>query len=188
MKSRNEIPKDIFSEEELTSFFNYIRPLKPVLPISSEEKILDFFAKREKFKLGRDSIPMDWRQYEALVRISFAFAKLLLKHTVDEECVERTIDIFKKSIESFGISLEDGGSTAEASPWFVTNKDNKERAFRKIFQKLRSDNEHVFRDELVYAMSQLKQWKGEGSAHSFLNVEHSKGRITENNGEIKLVD
>ncbi len=188
MKSRNEIPKDIFSEEELTAFFNYIRPLKPTLPTSSEEKILDFFAKREKFKLGRDSIPMDWRQYEALVRISFAFAKLLLKPFVDEECVERTIDIFKKSIESFGIKLEDGGSTAEASPWFVHEKDKKDIAFRKVFNKLKQENTHVYRDELVYAMSQLKQWKSEGDAHSYLNVAHTKGDIIENDGEIKLVD
>jgi len=170
------------------ALFNHVRDLRPFMPSESEEIIIQFYIQREKFALSKDSISMDQRQYGALVRLSYAFAKLLFKHTVDEECVNLAIGIYKKSVESFGISLEAGGSTAESSPWFVTNKDNKMNAFKKIFHKLKETTEHVFRDELVYAMAQLKQWKGEGDAHSFLNVEHSKGHITENNGEIKLVD
>ena len=189
IKSRHERPKGIFSEEELTAYFNYIRELKPVFPEESEEKILEFFSKREKFQLGRDSIPMDWRQYEALGRLSYAFAKLLLKHTVDEECVNRSIDIFKKAVESFGISLEAGGSTAESSKWFVSTKESKERAFRTIFKKIEESNGMVFREDLVEEMSKIKQWKSKEHAHSTINIMHSRGEIIEKqNGEFKLVD
>lgn len=187
-KSRQGTPKGIFSEEELTAFFNYVRELRPNLPPESEEFIIQFYIQREKFALSKDSISMDQRQYGALIRLSYAFAKLLFKHTVDEECVNLAIGIYKRSVASFGIALEAGGSTAEASPWFVTDKDSKDKAFKKIFNQLEDKNHHVFREELVYAMSQIKQWKSEGDAHSYLNVAHSKGHITENNGEIKLVD
>jgi len=188
IKSRHETPKDIFSEAELTAYFNYIRELKPILPVESEEKLLDFFAKREKFQLGRDSIPMDWRQYEALVRISFAFAKLLLKHTVDEECVNRTIAIFRKSIESFGISLEDGGSLSESSKWFVHPKDKADMALIKTFKQMEEKGE-VFRDDLIIEMVKLSQWKSEEHANSTLNSWHVRGRLIEKpNGSIKLVD
>ncbi len=189
IRSRHETPKDIFTVEELTAYFNYIRESKPTLPVESEKKLLDFFAKREKFQLGRDSIPMDWRQYEALVRLSFAFAKLLLKPTVDSECVERTIDIFKKSIESFGISLEDGGSLAESSKWFVNPKDKADIALVKIFKKLEEVSGDVFRDDLVIEMVKANQWKSEDHANSTLNSWHVKGRLIEKqNGSIKLVD
>ena len=189
MKSRNTRPKDIFSEKELTAYFNYIRELTPILPEESEEKILDFFAKREKFQISRDSIPMDWRQYEALVRLSYAFAKLLLKHTVDEECVNRSIDIFKKAVASFGISLEDGGSIAEASKWFVRPKDKADMALNKTYKRMKEENGDVFRDELVLEMAKLPQWKSEDHAHSTLNTWHLKGRLIEKpNGSIVLVD
>jgi len=187
-KSRQETPKDIFSEEELTAFFNYVRASTPKMPPESEEHIIQFYIKREEFQLGRDSISMDQRQYGALIRLSYAFAKLLFKHTVDEQCVNLAIKIYKESVESFGIKLEAGGSTVEASPWFVNEKDKKDIAFRKVFNRLKEENTHVYRDELVYAMVQLKQWKSEGDAHSYLNVAHSKNEIIENNGEIKLVD
>lgn len=188
IKSRHETPKNIFSEAELTAYFNYIRELKPILPVESEEKLLDFFAKREKFQLGRDSIPMDWRQYEALVRISFAFAKLLLKHTVDEECVNRTIAIFRKSIESFGISLEDGGSLSESSKWFVHPKDKADMALIKTFKQMEEKGE-VFRDDLIIELVKLSQWKSEEHVNSTLNSWHVKGRLIEKpNGSIKLVD
>jgi len=189
IKSRHERPKDIFSEKELMSYFNYIRELTPKLPEESEEKILDFFAKREKFQISRDSIPMDWRQYEALVRLSYAFAKLLLKHTVDEECVNRSIDIFKKAVASFGISLEDGGSIAEASKWFVHPKDKADMALNKTFKRMKEEKGEVFRDELVLEMTKLPQWKSEDHAHSTLNIWHVKGRLIEKpNGSIVLVD
>ncbi len=189
MKSRHERPKDIFSEEELTAYFNYIRELKPILTEEFEEKILDFFVKREKFQISRDSIPMDWRQYEALVRLSYAFAKLLLKPTVDEECVNRSIDIFKKAVASFGISLEDGGSLAEASKWFVNPKDKADMALNKTFKRMKEEKGDVFRDELVLEMTKLPQWKSEDHAHSTLNTWHVKGRLIEKpNGSIVLVD
>ncbi len=189
MKSRNSRPKDIFSEEELTAYFNYIRDLTPILPEESELRILDFFSKREKFQISRDSIPMDWRQYEALVRLSYAFAKLLLKHTVDEECVNRAVDIFKKAVASFGISLEDGGSIAEASKWFVHPRDKADMALNKTFKRLKEEKGEVFRDELVLEMTKLPQWKSEDHAHSTLNTWHLKGRLIEKpNGSIVLVD
>jgi len=189
IKSRRERPKDIFSEEEMTSYFNYIRELKPIMPSESEQKILNFFSQREKFHLGRDSIPMDWRQYEALIRLSNAFAKLLLKHTVDEECVQRAINIFKSSVASFGISLEEGGSTAEASKWFVNPRDSKEKAFRILFKKVKAEKGMVFRDELAEELSKTKQWKSFDEAQSYITLMHTKTIIIEQpNGELKLVD
>jgi len=189
IKSRRERPKDIFSEEEMTSYFNYIRDLKPTMPPESEQKILNFFSQREKFQLGRDSIPMDWRQYEALIRISFAFAKLLLKHTVDEECVQRAINIFKSSVASFGITLEEGGSTAEASKWYTSPKDSKEKAFRILLMKLKEIKGMVFRDELADELAKVKQWKSVDEAQSYITLMHTKDIILEQpNGELKLID
>jgi len=174
-KSRQGRPNNILSEEELTAFFNEVRDNKPKLTPESEEILIQFYIKREEFQLSRDSISMDQRQYGALIRIAYAFGKLLFKHTVDEECVNLAISIYKKSVESFGVSLESGGSIAEGSKFFISPKEGKDRAFRTIFKKLQDKNGMVFREELVEAMKEQKQWKSLDHAHSFINLIHSKG-------------
>ena len=188
-KSRQGRPKDIFTEEELTAFFNHVRELKPKLPPESEEHLIQFYIKREKFGLDKDSISMDQRQYGALIRLSYAFAKLLFKHTVDEECVKLAIDIFKQSVSSFGITLEEGGSTAEGSRFFITNKDNKDSAFKKLFARMKSEKNDVFEKELIEEMVKLKQWNTKDTAESYIKNQYDKGRVSINKtGRVVLVD
>jgi replicative DNA helicase Mcm len=188
-KSRQSVPKDILSEEELTALFNYVRELKPKLPSESEEYIIQFYVKREKFQLGKDSISMDRRQYGALIRLSYAFAKLLFKHTVDEECVKLAIDLYKKSVASFGISLEEGGSLTESSKGLRKYTENRDQAFRRVFRELEKTAKEVYRDDLIVEMVKEKYWKHEDQANVTINILHQRGQIIEkSNGIMKLVN
>jgi len=85
--------------------------------------------------------------------------------------------------------LEEGGSTAEASKWFTSPKDSKEKAFRILFKKVKEVKEKVFRDELADELSKVKQWKSVEEAQSYITLMHTKDIIIEQpNGELKLVD
>jgi len=115
--------------------------------------------------------------------------KILFKNIVDEECVNLTIDLYKKCIASFGISLEEGGSVSESSIGLRKYMDNKDQAFLRIFRKIEKDAESVFREELIEEMVKDRHWKSPEHANSYINISHTRGTIIEkSNGELKIVD
>ncbi len=190
MKSRGGRDKGLLTDDELTSYCNYVRELEPSISLETERTLRDFYVKRERYQTDEESLSMDQRQYGALVRISHAFAKMLFKPMVDEECVNLAIDLYKKCIASFGISLEEGGSISEGSKGLRKYIENKDQSFRRIFRKLEEDAGAVFREELVEEMiKERRHWKSEEHAHSYINISHARSSIIEkSNGELKLVD
>lgn len=189
IKSREGRDKNLLTDDELTAYCNYVRDLKPTIPKEIELMLKAFYVKREIYQTDEESLSMDQRQYGALVRISHSFAKILFKNIVDEECVNLTIDLYKKCIASFGISLEEGGSISESSIGLRKYMDNKDQAFLRIFRKIEKDAEAVFREELIEEMVKDRHWKSPEHANSYINISHTRGTIIEkSNGELKIVD
>ncbi len=189
MESRKGRGKGLLTDDELTAYCNYVRELEPTIPLETEMLLRNFYVKRESYQTDEESLSMDQRQYGAIIRIAHAFAKILFKPTVDEECVNLTIDLYKKCIASFGISLEDGGSISESSKGLQKYVENKEQAFKRAFRKIEKDAGAVFRDELIEAMVKERHWKSPEHANSYINISHTHGTIIEkSNGELKIVD
>jgi len=189
MKSREGRDKSLLTDSELTAYCNYVKELEPTIPKDMERILRDFYVKRSSYQIDEESLSMDQRQYGALIRIAHSFAKILFKHTVDEECINLTIDLYKKCVASFGISLEEGGSISEMSVGLRKYIENKDQSFRRIFRKLEEKEGGVFREELIEGMIKERHWKSQEHANSYINISHTRGTIIEkSNGEFKLVD
>lgn len=95
----------IFTEEQMTAYFNYVRGLKPILTQETHDRLISLYnMMRSKSK--PNSITVGVRQLEALVRLSMARAKLLLKTHVGIEDVDEVTALLKSSYVSLNLDLD----------------------------------------------------------------------------------
>ncbi|MEM5855619.1 MAG: LAGLIDADG family homing endonuclease [Candidatus Aenigmatarchaeota archaeon] len=81
----------------------------PKLTREAGEVIKDFFVKlREKVSGEEAPIPITLRQYEALIRLAEASAKVQLRNEVTVEDAMRAINLMKASLRQFGFDPETG--------------------------------------------------------------------------------
>jgi replicative DNA helicase Mcm len=108
-----------FGEEEiapvvesnlLKKYIAYVRKnCHPKLSKEAGEAIKEFFVKlREKVTSEEAPIPITLRQYEALIRLAEASAKIQLKEDVTKEDALRAINLMKASLRQFGFEPETG--------------------------------------------------------------------------------
>jgi len=81
----------------------------PKLSKEAGEAIKEFFVKlREKVKGEEAPVPITLRQYEALIRLAEASAKVQLRNVVTREDALRAINLMKVSLRQFGFDPETG--------------------------------------------------------------------------------
>jgi len=178
-----------FNKEELMCYLNTVRDLTPYMSEETEKYLSDFYVERENYQQDDNSISMDQRQYGALVRIAYAFAKLLFKEEVDEQCINLTLDLYKRCIESLGLSYEKGGSFSEASNNLMKYTETKEKTFLRIFRELEKEKGDVFKSDLATKMSGEIHWKTYEDAITYINRQHDRNIIIEKSEErLKLVN
>jgi len=82
---------------------------KPKLTKVAGRKLKEFYVGlRGKSTTEESPVPITLRQYEGLIRLAEASAKIRLKDKVEEEDAERAIDIMKYSLRQFGFDPETG--------------------------------------------------------------------------------
>jgi len=82
---------------------------KPVLTEEAGKRLKEFYINLRSKSSGEEApIPITLRQYEALIRLSEASAKVRLSNKVEIEDAERAIDIMKYSLRQFGFDPETG--------------------------------------------------------------------------------
>ncbi len=82
---------------------------KPELTKEAGKKLKDFYVNLRSRSSGEEApIPITLRQYEALIRLSEASAKIRLGNKVLLEDADRAIDIMKYSLRQFGFDPETG--------------------------------------------------------------------------------
>jgi replicative DNA helicase Mcm len=96
--------------ELLRKYIAYARKnCKPKLTKEAGEKIKEFFVNlRAKASEEEAPIPITLRQYEALIRLAEASAKIQLRDEVNVEDAERAIRLMKISLREFGFDPETG--------------------------------------------------------------------------------
>ncbi len=113
LKSRHygeEEIKPAIEPELLRKYIAYARKnCKPKLTREAGEVIKEFFVKlREKASGEEAPIPITLRQYEALIRLAEASAKVQLRNEVTKEDALRAINLMKASLRQFGFDPETG--------------------------------------------------------------------------------
>jgi replicative DNA helicase Mcm len=100
----------VISAEVLKKYVAYARKnCHPKLSRDAGEAIKEFFVDlRSKVTSEEAAIPITLRQYEALIRLAEASAKIQLRNTVTKEDALRSINLMKASLREFGFEPETG--------------------------------------------------------------------------------
>ena len=187
MNSREGRPEGIMDEKDLMAFLNFARVIEPKMPKEMERELSTFFAERTTITQQEDTVPIDRRQYEALIRISTAFAKLLLRTRVDRECLEYAIKIFKAQYESFGLSFDQGDSMAQST--LKTSHMSKEALFKKGIRDLIDKMGICMKPDLILALIRNGCCKDDEHAKNTIAKWYRETRITiQDNGDIALIE
>ncbi|MDI6798967.1 MAG: LAGLIDADG family homing endonuclease [Candidatus Aenigmarchaeota archaeon] len=102
--------KPIIEADLLKKYVAYARKnCHPKLSREAGETIKDFFVRlREKVTSEEAPVPITLRQYEALIRLAEASAKVQLRDEVTKEDALRAINLMKASLRQFGFDPETG--------------------------------------------------------------------------------
>jgi replicative DNA helicase Mcm len=101
--------KPIIEPDLLRRYVAYARSyIHPMLTREAAEVIKDFYLKMRAKAGGEAPVSITLRQYEALIRLAEASAKIRFSDKVEMEDAERSIRLMKVSLRQFGFDPETG--------------------------------------------------------------------------------
>lgn len=104
-----EEARPMIDPEFLRKYVAYVKShVHPVLTKEAGEKIKEFYLRMRAMSTGEAPIAITLRQYEALIRIAEASAKIRLSNKVTVEDADRAIKLMGVSLRQFGLDLETG--------------------------------------------------------------------------------
>jgi replicative DNA helicase Mcm len=101
--------KPVIPTELLRKYISYARSrIHPQLTRESGDRLKEFYLEM-RGRAGEDApISITMRQYDALIRLAEASARVRLSNTVEMEDVERSVRLMKVSLRQFGFEQESG--------------------------------------------------------------------------------
>ena len=160
------------SDTELMSVLNYSRELEPVLNDETVDRMLKLYEKLRD--LGRDEeqqkLPVGIRQLEAIVRMSTAHAKLMLRSIILPEDVDAVQKILSHSLSSFGLDLDKGGFNQTFLEGIKT-KDTKERIALSVWYKVADEDGNVKSERFLKELQEAPKFDENTSARYFSQWE-----------------
>jgi len=114
--------KPVIESDVFKKYVAYARKnCHPKLSREAGAAIEDFFLKlRERVSSEEAPIPISWRQYEAMIRLAEASAKVQLRDMVTVEDAVRAINLMKASLRQFGFEPETGKLDIDRAEGYVT--------------------------------------------------------------------
>ena len=171
--SKIDIP---FSVDELKRYINFCKTIKPKLTEEAAKHLEDFYVRTAEFiqQNNDESLPLEERQLEGLIRMATAHAKLHLKDTVEITDMQEAIRLYESSLHSFGINTEQGTLQLDLrSP-----ASNKEEAFFGAIYGIVDDNKHFRHDDLLNKLKTYnKFFKSIHQAKNYFDEMAAKGRV-----------
>ena len=82
--------EETFSKDYLRKYFAYINKLKPKLTKDAQKELLNTYRKLRDMSKDQESVVIDTRQLEGLIRLSTAHAKCYFHETIVEAAVSYT--------------------------------------------------------------------------------------------------
>ncbi len=139
----------ILSIDLLTKYLSYAKRINPIISKEAEDKIKDYYLQMRN-TTSEGMITITPRQLEALIRLSMARARLLLKEVVDISDAERAIYLFNKMLITVGVDVKTGKVDIGVLHGMPQSERSKRQLFFDIFKALSGINEEaVERDRLI---------------------------------------
>lgn len=132
----------LFNEVELHSYINHARIIEPILSEKTKQRLIGLYTKMRQSSNSPNSIAVGTRQLEALVRLTVAHAKLLLKATTDDadvDCIER---LFTSMFAEFDITL-DGATTFNQNKFYTTATMNTQQLIDHIWSECKDNEDSI---------------------------------------------
>jgi replicative DNA helicase Mcm len=106
---KEEEAKPVIEPDLLRKYVAYVRNfIHPVLTKEAAESLKDFYLKMRAKAGGEAPVSITLRQYESLIRVAEASAKIRFSDKVAIEDAERSIQLMKVSLRQFGFDPETG--------------------------------------------------------------------------------
>jgi replicative DNA helicase Mcm len=143
------IPK--ISSEFIRKYIAYAkRNYRPVLSKEAGKILRNFYIKTRKKAEGEGTaVPITLRQFEALIRLSEASAKVQLSQDVRKEDAQRAIKLMRYSLQQLGFDYETGQIDVDRSEGGVTSGErSKIRTVLDIISELSEKKKEILIDEI----------------------------------------
>lgn len=106
---KEEEAKPVIEQDLLRKYISYSRSyIHPVLTKEAAEVLKDFYLKMRAKAGGEAPVSITLRQYESLIRLAEASAKIRFSNKVEMEDADRAIKLMKVSLRQFGFDPETG--------------------------------------------------------------------------------
>jgi len=165
---------EILTKEELTKYINHARKLKPVFLEESRRIIEDFYIQMRNEEQDSDSLTVDWRGLEGLVRLSTASAKLRFCDKIEKADVEKAIELYKAHLESFGMR-----TPGEMVQQMLPHDMNKNQYVVHTINAVKDEDGYFYMEDLVGELSKsAKHFKAdEEVVRRYLQKMHDTGLL-----------
>jgi len=125
--------EDKKAKDFVRKYIAYAQRIKVQQNVKAGEIIKDYFCKKRKVC----STQITARQYEALVRLASAHAKLRLSPNIEEQDFIMSIKIMEYTHQRLGLVNYEGIADIDKLETYVDDDMGKRRAFDKIFETLK---------------------------------------------------
>ena len=154
--------EDLFSQGYMKKYFTYVSKLKPKITKEAQKELLTTYRSLRQKSQDQESVIIDTRQLEGLIRLTTAHAKCYLREKIAIEDVTHAVRVYFESLKSFGFDPEKG--TVDQTTFFTSAKLNKETAFWNVFTALDNDEEGgVSPEDLIAKLAALPNFDEEGA-------------------------
>ncbi len=184
IKSRISVDdiKPIIDHELFKKYIGYVRKsAKPKLTRETLAICKNFFVELRSKYAGQEggAVPLTLRQFEALIRLAEASAKIRLSDTVTKEDAQRAINLMKASIKQLGYDPETGEIDIDRAEGAVSSsKRNRIRVVMDVLDGLEKDiGKNIPISDLISALED--EGIDETSAESIIREMKSKGMLFE---------
>ena len=180
---QNNLVDDILSIQQMQKLINYAKKQKPKLPPESVSMIEDFFVKLRGYEQKEESLAIDMRGFEGLIRLATAHAKLRLCDIIEKEDIEEAIRLYRYSLETFGMKTRE-----EQQAGLVPEHLNREQF---VIKTIRENTEEDGYFDPVIVIDELskdtKKFKTDMAAERHIEIMHKHGLLIQANGRYKYV-
>ena len=178
---QNKLGDEILSLEQMQKLINYAKKQTPKLLPDSVTMLEQFFVKLRGYEQSEDSLSIDMRGFEGLIRLATANAKLRFCDTIEEQDINEAIRLYKYSLESFGMKTSE-----DRQAGLVPEHLNKEQFVIKTIRD-NTDEDGLFdADVVIDQLAQdVKKFKTDESARRYIEQMNKHGLLLYNNGRYK---
>ncbi len=177
---------NLLTPKELTILFNYAKTFEPKFTEEASKLIKDFHLMMKELPQPEGALRIDKRFPEAMSRVAVAYARLHFSETVTPDDAMTVIEIYKKTLKTFGMNVEKG----EMQFSMEDSTKSKVNAFTNCFKMMQKEIEvdYVPEEPVIKMMCQKypKFWKTGDSAAQYFENKHKDGTLTKRQGRYTI--